>query len=346
MKEEGFATRLLKRIRGFVWRTLRDEIKKVDTTENVVDGIDITDYFGGSAIKLSNILPLSHEIVNLIKENKDAIIVGIDRKGFALLGAMLDEIGRPDIKIHRISNINSELVSGKNVILFDDASKTGNTIVTNSEKLLKLGGKGVLSMVVLATTDAHRHINNEIKGKPIQYFPYLLCDPEEYSKHYSAFYDIINASIIPVTGEPVGELKVPFSEIYKIPLMFNTLPQCLFYNVDTTSSSGPIRATLDYLEWTKSHGTEIFSPIIDKTGYFLTPDQAKIRLFFSYDADKMKISYKPIIYVAIPDNLLCKEIINCQQKLGRKPEIPECRDCIHKMYGDIIITNFLNKLTN
>jgi len=339
-KKKPLFRRMLEKLASYVWRILRDEFSKLDKSKDILTGIDVTDYFGPQVIELSTILPIGETIGNIYNQIDNVVLVGIERKGFSLLGGMLDEIDRGDINILRNRSLTKELIKGKNVILFDDASHTGNTIIGEVEKLKKLGAREILAFVILITDNALE----EIHKNKIEIFYRILCKEEEYSILYSSFYSIVNSSVIPVTGEPLATIKFDQKDMNIIPYILSKLRHGDLYIIDSYDKSSPIRASIDYFDYVNNGGHTIFKKVGDITGMFITLDQVKVRMFFSYKYDKIVIKLKPIIYFELPEDVDCKNIEECTTKFGKSPSSEECRDCIEKMLSNILIDDLKNEI--
>jgi hypoxanthine phosphoribosyltransferase len=339
-KKKSFFGRLIETLSSYIWRLLRREFSKSDNSENIISGVDVRDYFGPKVIGLSTTFPIGEMIIKFYDQTEDVILVGVERKGFALLGAMLDEFERDDIEIHRNRNCSSTLIKDKNVILFDDATNTGKTIIEEVNKLKKLGANDILAFVILATKEALKEINNN----KIHIYYRSECENEDYSKLYSAFYDIVNSSVIPVTGEPYDEIRFKQKDMNMIPYILSKLKHGEFYLIDSYDESNPIRASIDYYDYVNNGGHILFDSIGKKTGLFIIMEQVKIRLFFSYKYNKIIIKLKPILYFELPEDVDCKNIKNCKKELGKSPTSIECRDCIEKMLSDILIKDLKKEI--
>ncbi|UCE36188.1 MAG: phosphoribosyltransferase [Thermoplasmata archaeon] len=339
-KKKSFFGRMIEKLSSYIWRILRFEFLKVDKSEDIISGIDVRDYFGPKVIELSSTLPIAQMIMDFYDQTDNVTMIGIERKGFALLGAILEEIERDDIEIYRNRNVSKTIVKGKNIILFDDAAKTGKTIIKEVKKLKKLEANEVLGFVILTTKEALKKIHTN----DIDIFYRYECDKKDYSKLYSAFYDIVNSSVIPVTGEPVDEIIFKQKDRTIIPYILSKLKHGEFYLIDSYDASSPIRASIDYYDYVNNGGHELFDNIGKKTGLFITLDQVKIRLFFSYKFDNIIIKLKPILYFDLPENVNCKQLEECKKRFGKYPSGENCRDCIEKMLSDILINDLKKEI--
>ena len=228
-------------------------------------------------------------------------------------------------------------MKGKVVVLIDDASKSGKTIIEKVNEYKKLGAKIVIAIVALATKDAVNNIRGQFRPKDVAFMPHTICENEdEYAELYPVFYHIVSSSSIPIAGEPKAELEFVMNSMELVVKTLCNLERGEYVNIDSIENSYPVRGTIDYHEYVLVHGTDIFKEMGDKTGFFITLEQAKIRLYFDFDGAVI-VKLCPIVYLEIPETIDCREHEKCKKMMDMVEEPLQCVKCIEGMIGDILL---------
>ncbi|MBA3046166.1 MAG: phosphoribosyltransferase [Candidatus Thermoplasmatota archaeon] len=334
----GILDKLYQYFKAGLWRQTRQLFDKYDDSEDAITGVDITNYLAPSALKLRSM----HSIVQLMSKvrqdvGKNAIFIGVERKGYVFAGALLDEFEETDIILKGSRHVNEKDVKGKTVVLIDDASKTGKTIIDKTKEYQKLGADVVIAIVALATKAAVDNINIQFKSKNVALFSHTVCENEdEYAELYPLFYHIVSSSSIPIAGEPKAEIHFATNSLDLVVKTLCNLDRGKYVNIDSIENSYPVRGTIDYYEYTLANGAEEFKEIGDKTGFFITLEQSKIRLYFDFDGTVI-VKLCPIVYLEIPEKVNCREYEKCKKSMDLVGQPLLCVKCIEEMIGDILL---------